>query len=242
MTDNPRFRHRGTLAVSLVIASLYPALMAWVYFVQMAGNPTVRPAYALGKAVQFALPILCVRFCLGEPIRWRARPGVAGLGAGLLFGVLAAAGACLLYWGWLRGGPAFDGVPEALRAKLADFGAATPRRYLALATFLTLAHSGLEEYYWRWFVFGRMRGFLPPAAAIALSGLLFMLHHVIILTCYFPPGQWPFVAFCSLAVAIGGAAWALIYHRTGNLAAAWASHALVDAALMLIGWDIAFSG
>jgi membrane protease YdiL (CAAX protease family) len=29
-----------------------------------------------------------------------------------------------------------------------------------------------------------------------------------------------------------------LYHRSGSLLAPWVSHALVDAALVVIGWDV----
>ena len=39
-------------------------------------------------------------------------------------------------------------------------------------------------------------------------------------------------------LVIGGAAWAWLYHRYGNLYAAWISHLIVDVALILIGYDL----
>ena len=64
---------------------------------------------------------------------------------------------------------------------MAEFGMGTPARYVALAAFLAVAHSLLEEYYWRWFVYGRLRRYVPMAVAMAVSGLAFMGHHVIVL-------------------------------------------------------------
>ena len=42
----------------------------------------------------------------------------------------------------------------------------------------------------------------------------------------------------SLGVAVGGAAWAWLYERTGSVLAPWVSHLLIDATLFVIGWDL----
>ena len=50
------------------------------------------------------------------------------------------------------------------------------------------------------------------------------------------PATWLF----SLAIAIGGAAWAWLYHRSGSLVGPWLSHLLVDAAIFVIGYHLVF--
>ena len=64
-----------------------------------------------------------------------------------------------------------------------------------------------------------------------------MAHHVIILAAYFGGLSIMTILF-SLAVAIGGAFWAWLYHRTKSLLGPWVSHAIVDAAIYLIGYDL----
>src|SRR5207244_7200054 len=110
--------------------------------------------------------------------------------------------------------------------------------YVALAVFLCVFHSFLEEYYWRWFVFGRLRLFLPVAPALVLVSAGFMAHHVVILWVYLPGKVLTGVVPASLAVALGGVMWAWIYERGGSLLAPWLSHTIIDAALFVIGWDL----
>ena len=64
-----------------------------------------------------------------------------------------------LYFGWLREGELLHREHEKVRTLLADFriGPADTGKYVALAVFYALVHSLLEEYYWRWFVFGQLR-------------------------------------------------------------------------------------
>jgi membrane protease YdiL (CAAX protease family) len=106
-----------------------------------------------------------------------------------------------------------------------------------VGVFYSLLHSLLEEYYWRWFVFGQLRRMAPVWIAIAISSLGFMAHHVIVLATYFgiaEPVTWIF----SLAIAVGGAFWAWLYHRSGSLVGPWLSHLLVDGAIFWIGYEI----
>ena len=97
----------------------------------------------------------------------------------------------------------------------------------------------MEEYYWRWFVFKRFLSHRPLVQSVAISSVGFMAHHVIILGMFFGFENWMTYVF-SIGVAFGGAAWAWIYNRSGNLYAAWISHAFVDAAIFWVGYDILF--
>jgi membrane protease YdiL (CAAX protease family) len=59
---------------------------------------------------------------------------------------------------------------------------------------------------------------------------------VIVLAVYLPDQFWIAAVPFSLAVAGGGIVWAWLYERTRSLYAPWVSHALIDAALMAIGY------
>jgi membrane protease YdiL (CAAX protease family) len=124
-----------------------------------------------------------------------------------------------------------------MREKIAGFQLAEPWKFVALGVFYSLFHSLLEEYYWRWFVFGQLRRMTPVWVAVAVSSLGFMAHHVIVLAKYFglaSPVTWIF----SLGIALGGAFWAWLYHRSGSLLGPWLSHLLVDAAIFAAGYEI----
>ena len=51
----------------------------------------------------------------------------------------------------------------------------------------------------------------------------------------------PMTSLFSVAVAVGGVVWAWIYQRSGSLYGPWMSHLLIDAAIFLIGYDLAHS-
>ena len=224
---------------ALLFAGLFPSLMTWIYFVTFSGNPTMRVLYPAGKLVQFGFPVVWVALIQGERVRI-GRPSWNGLALGIGFGLAILIAAIGIYFGFFKGSIWFAEFPARLREKLGGMGIATPARFGLFAFFISLIHSGLEEYYWRWFFFGQLRRITRPGAAIPLSAIGFMLHHVIVIACYFRPEHWPLVAIFSVAVAIGGCAWAWLYYRTGSIYASWVSHAMVDIALMIIGYDLAW--
>lgn len=230
---------------------IFPTIMAWSYFVALArpisdgaigpveANPLLRLAYGGFKIVQFAFPLVYLAWVDPSSLR-PPPPRLRGLGVGLGFGLIVAAGIFLLYQAFLRDWLLTTAAPRMIRTKVAELDMATPARYALLALFLSGIHSLLEEYYWRWFVFGRLRRYLPSLAAIVLSSVAFMAHHVIILAVFFPGHFLMAVVPFSLGVASGGAVWAWWYERSGNLYAVWLSHLLIDAAIMGVGYDLVF--
>ena len=57
------------------------------------------------------------------------------------------------------------GAGQAVRDKIVDLGIDRLWMYAAVGVFYAICHSGLEEYYWRWFVFGQLRLRLRSAPA-----------------------------------------------------------------------------
>src|SRR5262245_28532619 len=225
----------------VAVAMTLPTVMAWVYFLALGGsgqlNTSQQVGYAAGKVIQFSIPIL---FLLVVARTWpRFQVGTSReIYRGIVFGVVVFAAFVGAYYGGTRSSSLLDGVGDRLRAKMGEFGVTTPERYLALAVFLCAAHSFLEEYYWRWYVFGRLRTMLPVRAAVLVSSLGFTSHHVLVLYAYQPDKLLTAVLPASLGITVGGAMWAWLYHRGGSLVAPWVSHAIVDAALFVVGWDL----
>jgi len=172
--------------------------------------------------------------------RWLhlTRPRFSGLKPALIFGLLIAALMVGVYFGMLRDTSLLAQTPARLRHKLQEVGMDTPARYAVLAVFVVAAHSLLEEYYWRWFVFGGLRQFMPLVPAMVLSSLAFMAHHVVVLYVYLPGKFLTAVLPFSLAIAVGGAVWAFLYERSGSIWSPWLSHLVIDAGIFVIGWDL----
>ncbi len=166
-------------------------------------------------------------------LRGRSR----GLWVGLPFGAIVMA---VIVFAVARGpwpGLPLEALEEAVRTKVTGIGIATPLRYAMVGIFYTIAHSFLEEYYFRWFLFGRLRCIMPLPAAIALSSVGFAAHHALLLS-VFLDWQHPLTWLLSALIAVGGAVWAWIYERSGSLLAPWLSHALVDAGIFIAGYSL----
>lgn len=241
----PRTTDRWRDIPAIVFCLTFPAATTWLYLVvlgspgEVAADPgwAVRIAYALGKVVQFGFPLCYVAWFERDRLRL-VRPTWRGLAIGFDFGFLVGLTMLGLFFGWLQTSEAFADTPAKIGRLVQDMHCATPGRYLMLATFIAVPHALLEEYYWRWFTFGWLRRYVPLWPAVAVSALGFMAHHTILLGNFFPGHFWTLAVPFSAGVAVGGAVWAWIYERTGSLYAPWLSHILVDAALMLIGWEM----
>ena len=186
----------------------FPSLLTWVYFVVLADRPAAvqQGAYAVGKIVQFAFPLVWVLLVSRQRLQWRL-PNRAGMNWGVAFGLLVAAAMVGLYYGLLRQASFMSEAGQMVQAKIVGMGLTDIRKYVAAGVFYALCHSLLEEYYWRWFVFGELHLHVRQGAAIIISSTAFMAHHVILLATYF--GWTSSITYAlSLCVGIGGAAWA----------------------------------
>jgi len=166
-----------------------------------------------------------------------ALPASRGAIVGILFGCVIGFTMIVLYESWLKSARFFMAAEAQMREKIAGLAIDEAWKFAALGVFYSIFHSLLEEYYWRWFVFGQLRRLVPWRLAMVVSSLGFAAHHVIVLSKYFGAASlvtWMF----SLAIAIGGAFWAWLYHRSGSLLGPWLGHLLVDAAIFWIGYQI----
>ncbi len=224
--------------LALWTAALFPSLATWIYLVVLGQDPSaaVQAAYAAEKVVQFAFPLVWVVLVQRQKVRL-AKPTAAGVPAGLALGAAVLAGILLLYFLWLKPGGYLAVAAGPIAAKATALGMGSPARFILGGVLLSSIHALLEEYYWRWFLFGGLRRFMPVAAAVILSSLAFTAHHVILLASFFGCLSLATVFF-SLCVAVGGAAWAWIYHRSGSLLGPWLSHILIDAGIFIVGFDL----
>jgi membrane protease YdiL (CAAX protease family) len=222
----------------VVVALILPTAITWFYFIALAKAPAAvqQTAYAAVKSVQFALPAVWVWLVQRERLTI-PRPRFNGLLLGAVFGLAVAAAMAALYFAVLKPRGLFAAPAGEVRAKIAGFGINTLAGYLLFALFCSAMHSLAEEYYWRWFVFRQLSRGSWLAVAIAVSSLAFAAHHVLVLAVYFgwtSPLTWLF----SAGVAIGGVVWSWLYHKSGSIYAPWLSHALVDAAIFIVGYDL----
>lgn len=241
LAGHPAGLQQAVYLAGKVVQFSFPALAVVVHY---ARRQVSSPAAVSGRRGLWALLRLKkrrvqLRFSqlIRPQSRWfRRNTRFLVLGGG--FGLLVIAAMFGLYEVAWKNGSWFAGADQAVRAKINDLGLQRLWIYAAVGVFYAICHSGLEEYYWRWFVFGQLRYRLPFGSAIGIASLAFMAHHVILLATYF---GWcsPWTYAFSLAVAVGGAVWAWLYERSGSLVGPWLSHLVVDAGIFLVGYDLA---
>jgi membrane protease YdiL (CAAX protease family) len=161
-----------------------------------------------------------------------------GLALGAALGAVVAAAIFGAYFGFAGG---WIDAAE-VRALATDKGLAEKALFIPMAFYWVLANSLLEEYVWRWFVFGRCRRIalrlgLPVAVAIAASALFFTFHHVIAMGALF---DWRITALGCTGVFVGGVVWAWLYQRFESIWPCWLSHILADVPIFIIGWQLIF--
>ncbi len=242
MNRNRLTKFDGTV---LLVAMLFPTVLTFVYFVFFSDSSGIfqRLAFGIGKPLQFVIPIFWIGVIRRD--RWLVRPfNRRGVLEGTLFGLAVFAAIVGLYVVWLGlpGNLLGAGSPatQEILAKVNGMGISDSRLFLLFGLFYAVIHSGLEEYYWRWFVFGMLRRGMPWFGAMVLSSLAFMAHHVLLLGTYFGYAS-PFCWLGSLGVAVGGLYWAWLYQRSDSIWGPWIGHGIVDAAIFSAGFLICFT-
>jgi len=159
------------------------------------------------------------------------------MGAGVLTGIVIAAGILAGYW--LIGQRLID--PQMLEDVAEENNLTSLPVYLALVLYLTLINSLLEEYVWRWFVYRQCERLMPAFGgwlAVIASALFFTLHHVIALHVQF---GWAVTLLGSAGIFVGGVTWSWLYRRYRSIWPGYVSHIFADAAVFIIGWLLLFT-
>ena len=232
--------------VCILLAMLVPGGAMYLSFYALPPQWTAL-VYTLSKLIVIGLPLWIVwsgngrhhgRVPIRESFRRLPKPTVEDVFIGMTVGAAIGAATLAIYFGQLRGRPEFNSAAAALQEKMAAAHVTTPLRFVLVAVFISLGNSTLEEYFWRWFAFGRLRRYWRPALAAVVTCTLFGLHHFVVLSKYFPD-NWILAALpLSFGTVLGGLIWCYLYQRRGTLYAAWLSHFLIDVAVMAIGYDL----
>ncbi len=150
---------------------------------------------------------------------------VLGLGTGVV--------ASLLIIGLERMvGSQFSQYHVHIQRQVTELGIAD--RYWLFGFFLAFIHSGIEEIYWRWFVWGGLRRVTSRRKSHLWAAFAFAAHHVVVLWVFFNP---VIAVVMGMSVAFAGWSWSQLFERTKSLWASWLSHVCVDLAILWIGYQ-----
>lgn len=225
-------KSRAGIWIAFGVAFALPLTADLVYFVLPPNSTVARWGYGATKVFLLTWPLICICFLLpAKPkadVRFKRRPWWS-LGVGTALGLAIAGGIV-----GLMQTPLEELVREGspvVREKMRILGWSENFVYWAFG--ISLIHSALEEYYWRWFGYGRLARFWPGMGAHLAAAAAFSLHHYVILWVYFSPGL---ALWLGTMVALGGFLWSQLYQRTGSLLGPWASHVFADLAIFWVGW------
>ena len=223
---------RRQLAV-VIVCGLAPSIAAWMYIHVPSTAAVKQIIYFATKVLLFSCPIVWFWFvekscnsAKGLP-QWTLRKDLI---VGLTSGVIIGTAIVLSYFTVLRA--MID--PVVLNARVEEFGA--KENLIPLVLFLAIVNSGLEEYYWRWFVYGRSKQVLGHIPAVILSGIMFAAHHFVVLQDFL--GSFSLALLLSVGIALGGMIWAQHFSRSRRLWGVWVSHILVDVAALGVGYHL----
>jgi membrane protease YdiL (CAAX protease family) len=147
----------------------------------------------------------------------------------------------VIYAFFIKGSPWLDGSAEKISEVMKSFGVTSIATYCALGLFISFGNSLVEEYYWRWFLFGQMKRFLSFPIAALISSLGFAGHHFIFLINNLSSAPVAFLAFLTVSIVIGGIMWCYQYHLFKSITAPFISHIIIDLGLIVLGYDLIFA-
>ncbi|MBN1960107.1 MAG: CPBP family intramembrane metalloprotease [Deltaproteobacteria bacterium] len=189
--------------------------------------------WAFAKIWLFGLPVLWHIFLDKQPLSW-SPPRRGGLLIGAITGIFIALIIVGAYFA--IGHDALD--PSLIQQKVRPLGLTKPTVYLAMAAYTVLINSMLEEYVYRWFMFRKLETLLGGQLAVIGSAVIFVIHHTIILCSYF---SLSIVVLGSFGVLVGGIIWSWLYLRYRSIWPSYVSHAIVDVAVLGVGYLIIIS-
>ena len=224
-------KRQAALALLLLVPAPSLGVAFGMWMPETRGTPLGQGLYFFSKLWILALPLLWTAFVDRARFSWS--PPKGGFAFGLYSGLLIGSAIIAVYL--LLGHQLID-VSQVRSAAQAN-GIAEPWRYIGLATYLSLVNAVLEEYVWRWFVFKKSERLWGAKAAVFASAFFFTPHHIWALKAQF---NLTVTALCAVGVFVGGVIWSWSYDRFRSIWPGYLSHALVDIAIMLVGYHLIF--
>lgn len=213
---------------------IYPGLLiqfigAYFYFVAFEGTNFSQIIYTLTKILIITWPIYWIIKKEKTKLQKNNKLSIIlGILSGLAITILILSVFTVFFEYFLQSS-------DEIIIKVQDFG--ITQYYVLFALFLSIIHSGIEEYYWRWFIFKGLQTRFKPMSAAIISSIGFASHHFIILSQFF--NAWITIAF-GTAVFLSGLIWCYIHNKTNSSLGNWISHIFVDLAIMSIGYILIF--
>jgi len=230
-------RRRFPAIIALLLLTPVPTIGVYVamWHEATAGTTLGQGIYAASKLWIVLLPAMWLLMVERGRMSW-SPPRHGGFVFGIVSGIVIS---LIIVSAWLFMGETLI-ERDVAREAAARSGLDSPARYLLLAVYLCTVNALIEEYVWRWFCYRqceRLTQAWRGGAAVVLSAAFFTVHHIVALAAQFGTLV---VVLGSLGVFIGGCTWSYCYRRYRSVWPGFVSHAIVDVAIFVIGWQILF--
>jgi len=165
----------------------------------------------------------------------RSLPDKEGLRMGVVTGLGMSA---FIVVTWFVLGDSID--TSSMIAELGPTGLVDKQTYALGALYWIFMNSLLEEYVFRWFITTKGYELLgSESQAIALSAVMFTLHHALALHLF--GFAWWQTVMASLGLLGAAAIWSWLYMRHRSIWVCWLSHAMCDVVVFYLGYLLLFS-
>ncbi len=225
---------RSSAAIAIALVAFVPS-MSILYSLMISQNEFHSQVFFMAcKAWIFILPTYWYLRVEGNSLS-KSLPDRDGLVMGSVTGVSMA---IIILAVWLLLGHSIDS--SMMISKLEETGLTDVRLYVAGTIYWIFLNSLLEEYVFRWFITTKSIDLLgSESGAIALSAVMFTLHHTMALHLF--GFEWWQTVIASFGLLSAAAIWSWLYIRHRSIWVCWLSHAICDVAVFGIGYLIIFS-
>jgi membrane protease YdiL (CAAX protease family) len=197
-----------------IFVSICPAILVFCT-VNLNIAPTI--LYPLGKATLFVITLF---YASSIKLRWiTINEIVRGLLSGIALSILP-------FLFILFGGISYLDV-SILVAKLESLN--LKDNFIPFALVLSFGNSAFEELFFRHLCLEKL-SLSDPIKSSLLNGLIFSLHHLVVLLHYFSPGV---ALFFSFGTGVAGFIWSYMRQNKFTLIELWVSHSICDIVVIL---------
>ena len=189
----------------MVAGLVVPLVCALVYVVWVPHGNAGRSAWFVTKIWILCYPLFFFSMIgLGGLVRREDRRAAwptwaVVIWTGLLTGVCISLIGCLMVITPV--GDIVKANSHNLVEKAEGLGFASRGRFLLVAAFITVLHSAMEEYYWRWFIYGHLRQMVGHWPGHLIAAVAFTGHHLVLMSVLsrfhlpcFSPSWWAWEA------------------------------------------------
>ncbi|MEM6279990.1 MAG: CPBP family glutamic-type intramembrane protease, partial [Verrucomicrobiota bacterium] len=174
LSDPNQKRRLAVVLPALVV----PFIASFFYFVLFPGTAFGNSFYSGVKFFLLLWPFVATLAILREKMvdRSREKRHLASVLPGAVFGI-AVVGLLFLLIKATPLGDILDENSTRIAGRIQDLGVA--ENFLLFALFLSFIHAWLEEFYWRYFVFGQATKLMSVPKAHLIAAVGFTSHHVV---------------------------------------------------------------